>query len=92
MAALRAEEREWERGHQGIRRPSPEQFGPIREALARFPLDTIAHAIGVSRTAAGYIRRGKLVPHVRHWSALAALVELPDPLSEPTEGGVTRQP
>jgi CRISPR-associated endonuclease Cas1 len=85
MAALRAEEREWERRHQGMRRPSPEQFGPIREALASFPLDTIAAAIGVSRTAAGYIRSGKQVPHIRHWSALAALAGVPDPLSEPAE-------
>jgi hypothetical protein len=57
------------------------KFGPIREALDRFPLDTIAHAIGVSRTAAGYIRSGKQVPHVRHWSALVWLAGVPDPLS-----------
>jgi hypothetical protein len=84
MAELRALEREWERRHQGNRRPEPERFQPIRESLAHIPLDTIASTIAVSRAAAGYIRWGNQVPHVRHWSALAALAGVPDPLAEST--------
>jgi hypothetical protein len=85
MAAPRVEERELERRHQGMRRPLPEQFAPLRAGLAGFRLDTIAVTIRVSRTAAGYIRSRKQVPHIRHWSALAALAGVPDPLSEHTE-------
>jgi hypothetical protein len=35
------------------------------------PLAKIEAAIGVSRPAASKIRSGQLVPHVRHWIALA---------------------
>jgi hypothetical protein len=72
-----------------MRRPPPEQFGPIHEPLVPFPLDTIAHALEVSRTAAGYLRSGKQVPHVRHWSAPARLAGVPDPVSESTAAAVT---
>jgi CRISPR-associated endonuclease Cas1 len=73
MAQLRAQEQEWERAHQGMRRPSRDEFEPIRAALAGMPLARIEGAIGVSRTAASKIRSGQLVPHVRHWEVLAKL-------------------
>jgi hypothetical protein len=73
MAQLRAEEQEWERAHQGMRRPSRDEFEPIRAALAGIPLARITGAIGVSRTAASKIRSGQLVPHARRWEVLAAL-------------------
>jgi hypothetical protein len=73
MAQLRAEEQEWERAHQGMRRPSRDEFEPIRAGLADMPLAKIEAAIGVSRTAASKIRSGQLVPHVRPWEALAKL-------------------
>jgi hypothetical protein len=73
MAQLRADEQEWERAHQGMRRPSRDEFGTIRARLAGMPLSKIEAAIGVSRTAASKIRNGQLVPHIRHWVVLAAL-------------------
>jgi hypothetical protein len=66
MAQLRAEEQEWKKAHQGMRRPSRQEFEPIRARLAGMPLTKIESAIGVSRTAAGQIRSGLLVPHVGH--------------------------
>jgi hypothetical protein len=73
MAAIRAAEHEGERDHRGIARPLPSEFAPIRETLSSIPLQQISEAIDVSRTAASKIRSGKLVPHVRHWEALARL-------------------
>jgi CRISPR-associated protein Cas1 len=80
MAAIRAAEQAWERAHRGIRRPDPTEFAAIRDALAGLGLDVIAETIGVSKTAAGRIRRGQLVPHIRHWRLLADLahVSLPE--------------
>jgi hypothetical protein len=76
MAQLRAEEQEWERAHQGMRRPSRDEFEPIRAGLAGVLLAEMAAAIGVSQTAASKIRRGQLVPHVRHWSVIANLADV----------------
>jgi hypothetical protein len=73
MAAVRAAEQEWEREHQGMARPLPSEFAPIREALRGCPLRRIMNAIEVSRTAASKIRSGQLVPHVRHWETLSEL-------------------
>jgi hypothetical protein len=73
IAAVRAAEQEWESKHRGMARPLPSEFAPIREALRGCPLQRIVNAIDVSRTAASKIRSGKLVPHVRHWEALAKL-------------------
>jgi hypothetical protein len=73
MATVRAAEQAWEREHQGMARPLPSEFAPIREALAGVPLQRIMDATEVSRTAASKIRSGKLVPHVRHWEVLANL-------------------
>jgi hypothetical protein len=37
MAQLRAEEQEWERAHQGMRRPFRDEFEAIRAGLAGMP-------------------------------------------------------
>ena len=81
MTAKMAEQQAWERERRGMRRPEPEEFGAIRAGLAGIKLDAIAAAIGVSRTAASKIRSGHLVPHMRHWEALAELagVDVADP-------------
>jgi hypothetical protein len=76
MVGVRAAEQEWERDHGGMARPLPSEFAPIREALSGIPLQRIIEAIGVSRTAPSKIRSGQLVPHVRHWEALAVLGQL----------------
>jgi hypothetical protein len=76
MAAVRAAEQEWEREHRGMARPLPSEFASIREALRECPLQAISDAIDVSRTAASKIRTSQLVPHVRHWEALAELASL----------------
>jgi CRISPR-associated endonuclease Cas1 len=68
-----AEQQAWERAHRGTPRPSPADFEPIRDALAGISLSRLAGAIDVSQTAASKIRRGELVPHFRHWPALAEL-------------------
>lgn len=56
-----------------MRRPDPSEFQPVSAGLAGVPLARIAEAMGVSVTAASRVRRGLLVPHVRHWEALRAL-------------------
>jgi hypothetical protein len=66
-----------------MRRPDRSEFTQIMNRLAAIPLDQIATAIGASRTAASKIRSGGLVPHMRHWPALAELAGVPDPLSHP---------
>ena len=63
-------------------RQLPSEFAPIREALSGIPLQRIMDAIGVSRTAGSKIRSGKLVPHVRHWEALARLAGVKCPIPE----------
>jgi hypothetical protein len=74
MAAVRAAEQDWEREHRGMVRPLTSEFAPIRDGLSGIPLERIMQTIDVSRTAASKIRSGKLVPHIRHWEALARLV------------------
>jgi hypothetical protein len=92
MAAVRAAEQEWEREHQGMARPLPSEFAPIQEALAGVPLQRISDTIDVSRTAASKIRAGQLVPHVRHWDALARLAGVePLPASHPIAGTVEEE-
>jgi CRISPR-associated endonuclease Cas1 len=76
MTARVLEQQAWERANQGIARPDPAHFAPIREGLAEVRLDVIAATIAVSRAAASQIRRGQLVPHVRHWQPLAALARV----------------
>jgi CRISPR-associated endonuclease Cas1 len=89
MASIRAAEQAWERANRGLRRPDPFEFAPIRDGLAGLRLDVIAAAIAVSRTAAGQIRSGKLVPHVRHWQPLAALAGLVEWL--PSQGDISER-
>jgi CRISPR-associated endonuclease Cas1 len=83
-----AEQQAWERENRGARRPDPSEFAPIREGLDGVLLDRIGQSIGVSRAAAGNIRKGRLVPHVRHWPSLAELagVTLDGPWSDKGRG------
>jgi hypothetical protein len=46
----------------------------IQPRLARFPVSTIASALGISGPYATDIRAGRRRPHPRHWYALAKLV------------------
>jgi hypothetical protein len=50
----------------------------IQPRLARATLSRIASAIGVSIPYASDIRRGRRLPHPRHWEALAGLVGVTD--------------
>jgi CRISPR-associated endonuclease Cas1 len=71
MRAKVAAQQAWEEAHRGERRPAPSEFEPIRAALAGVPLRRIAEAADCSDSGASAIRRGKLVPHLRFWEALA---------------------
>ena len=73
MRKRNAERRAWEEAHKGMRPPEPAEFEPIRQGLARFSEAEIAASIGVSKSMGRQIRSGALVPHVRHWQALAEL-------------------
>jgi CRISPR-associated protein Cas1 len=68
------EQRRWEEAHKGMALPDPSAFEPIRAALTGFRDADVAAAIGVSKSMAGQVRRGK-TPHLRHWAALSALAE-----------------
>jgi hypothetical protein len=45
----------------------------IHPLLARVPVTVIVSAVGVSRSTAAEFRRGRRIPHPRHWLALAEL-------------------
>jgi len=62
----------WNRKH-GRAKPDPATWWNIQPRLAGLPLSELAAATGLSIAACSKIRSGKLVPHVRHWEALAAL-------------------
>jgi hypothetical protein len=42
--------------------------------FANIPRSAISTALGVSKTYAGDVRTGRLLPHPRHWKKLAELV------------------
>ena len=48
----------------------------IAPALARVPVASIRRAMGLSYAYCKRIRRGDVVPHVSHWAALRALIDL----------------
>jgi CRISPR-associated endonuclease Cas1 len=48
----------------------------IHPLLAKAPVTAIVSAIGVARSSAVEIRRGRRIPHPRHWLKLAELVGL----------------
>jgi CRISPR-associated endonuclease Cas1 len=65
----------WQRDNPGVR-PDPDMF--LREIQPRLTDRTtreLQAATGLSESACSRIRRGKLVPHFRHWAALRRLVE-----------------
>jgi hypothetical protein len=43
--------------------------------LARFPLNAMARATGLSLAACSRVGAGSQIPHPRHWDSLLALVE-----------------
>jgi hypothetical protein len=75
-----AEALAWEAAHPGVTVDRSE-FAPILEALteAKTTGPAIANATGLSKTHSDGIRRGRYVPHARHWPALANLVGVPCP-------------
>jgi hypothetical protein len=60
-------------------RPDPALFVPIRTALAEVPVREIMTATGLALSSARMVKSGRLVPHARHWFALAKLGDVPDP-------------
>ncbi|MHB1582994.1 MAG: CRISPR-associated endonuclease Cas1 [Acidimicrobiales bacterium] len=76
MRRRNAERRAWEEDHKGMRPPEPEAFEAIRAGLHGLSDAAIASALGMSKTMAGQIRRGAVMPHLRHWSALAELAKV----------------
>jgi len=53
-------------------------WAQIQPALAGVKQSAIASALGVSKSYAADIRRGKRVPHPRHWGMLAELAAVKD--------------
>ncbi len=63
-------DREWDESHP--ERPDPEAF--VREilpGLAGVSITAMAVATGLSESNCSLIRRGRIVPHPRHWSGLS---------------------
>ena len=73
MRKRNAERRAWEEGHKGMQPPEPAEFEAIRQGLTRFSVVEVAAAVGVSKSMGRQIRSGALVPHLRHWQALAEM-------------------
>ena len=48
----------------------------IQPLLKNFKIKVISTALGVCASYAAQIRSGKLLPHPRHWQALANLVQV----------------
>ncbi|HKF01115.1 MAG TPA: hypothetical protein VKB49_02330 [Candidatus Sulfotelmatobacter sp.] len=46
----------------------------VQPALATIAKSRIRSALGVSEPYSSYIQTGKVIPHPRHWQALAKLV------------------
>jgi hypothetical protein len=64
---------DWRGKNPNSEHPPAEAFGSIRRGLADVKLTAIMAAAGLAKSSASQIRSGRTVPHVRHWSALAAL-------------------
>lgn len=59
---------EWDRTHA---RPDPEVFRrEILPHLREVPLTKLVQVTGLSKQYCSHIRRGRFVPHARHWEAL----------------------
>ncbi len=72
LARRQREAAEWERAHT---RPDPVTFTrEILPALRRVTVGAMARATGLGTGYCSMIRRGKYVPHPRHWQALWDLV------------------
>jgi len=81
----------WEQEHTSTDYDDPEAFArDILPMLRGVPLGAIAHATQLSLAYCSFIRRGRKVPHHRHWTALARLGNeyRPDSQASPDE----RQP
>jgi CRISPR-associated endonuclease Cas1 len=75
----RADQAAWEAEH-GSELSDPEWFrSAVLPSLASVTLAQIAHAAGISTSAASKIRAGSRLPHPRHWSTLADLAGVPAP-------------
>jgi hypothetical protein len=75
IAAAVAGVRDWRAEHPDSKRPRAEAFAPIRDGLVGVPLAEIVAATGLAKSSASQVRSGRVVPHVRHWSALSALAQ-----------------
>jgi CRISPR-associated protein Cas1 len=73
IAAAVAGVHDWRGKNPNSEHPPAEAFGSIRRGLADVKLTAIMAAAGLAKSSASQIRSGRTVPHVRHWSALAAL-------------------
>jgi CRISPR-associated endonuclease Cas1 len=70
MAQVVAANRAWSGGA-----PDPATFrGTVAPKLKQVKLDVLVGATGLTKSACSRIRAGMVLPHPRHWKALAALV------------------
>jgi CRISPR-associated endonuclease Cas1 len=74
-----AAEADWEAKHPTYNRDRERYRRLIFPHLAEKTITQIAKATGISLSSASRVRSGKLVPHPRHWAALASLTEQPGP-------------
>lgn len=73
VARRRAEAREWTQEH-GSAAVDPDVFTrDILPGLATVPLRAMVEATGLGKSFCSLVRRGRSVPHQRHWEALAQL-------------------
>jgi len=77
QTARRAADAQWERAHPGFV-ADPDAFRrEVLPAIQAISLSRIARATGLSVTHAASIRRGRVIPHPRHWDALRSVATRP---------------
>ena len=84
IAMARSELDAWRAEHPHAN-ADPAHFAPIRAGLAPVKLSEITGALGVSKASASSWRSGRVVPALRHWSALAQLAGVEVPAGVPGE-------
>jgi hypothetical protein len=74
-AVQRAEQAEWETENSGVVHDRAWFRSELLPKLEQLTLTSIARATGTSTSAASKIRSGQMMPHARHWQALAQLAD-----------------
>jgi hypothetical protein len=77
MSRRKRELQEWKLSHPGTIVDPGVLASEIRPVIRSVPLSDLVRASGLTAGYLSLIRRGAMVPHPRHWPALAACRSLP---------------